>query len=439
MQKVNALFFTRQRPCPGGFIRKLKILHTVESYAPAMNGMSEVVRQLSERLAVVGHELTVATGVASERPGIDLHGVRVVEFDVSGNAVTGLCGDVASYRKFLLDSDFDVVTNFAAQQWATDIALPLLQRISGRKVLVPTGFSGLHSRRYREYYRKMPEYMNRYDMNVFLSDSYRDVSFARRHGITREVLIPNGAAAEEFSVPLPDVRSKLGVAEDHFLILHVGSHTWFKGHEEAMEIFGQADMRDAILLIVGNEAQGGCGTLCRERAKLLNGSARFRTDRKRIIVTPLTRAETVSAYHAADLFLFPSNIECSPIVLFECLASRTPFLVTDVGNSSEIIAWSDGAGLLLPSRRPPFLPRYGTFRERVGEKIRIILGRADDFAAVHPKLRGSSALLSALYRDADGRKEMAQKGFLAWQKRFTWEAVAMEYESLYRSLVEGNP
>jgi glycosyltransferase involved in cell wall biosynthesis len=205
-----------------------------------------------------------------------------------------------------------------------------------------------------------------------------------------------------------------------------------------MEIFSQADMRDATLLIVGNESSGGCGMVCRERANMLNDYARLRTDHKRIIVTPLTRAETVSAYHAADLFLFPSNIECSPIVLFECLASRTPFLVTDVGNSSEIIDWSGGAGMLLPSDRSHFLPRYGTFRERVREKIRIMLGRADDFTAVYPNLRRSSALLSALYRDADGRKEMAQHGFLAWQKRFTWETIAREYESMYRTLVERN-
>lgn len=380
--------------------------------------------------------MIVATSVADERSGADLHGVRVAEFDISGNAVTGLRGDVASYERFLLGSDFDVVTNFAAQQWATDIVLPLLPRIAGRKVFVPTGFSGLLSRRYKDYYRKMPAYMNQYDMNVFLSDSYRDVSFARRHGITREMLIPNGAAADEFLAPLPDFRLELAIAHDHFLILHVGSHTWFKGHEEAMEIFNQADLQDATLLLVGSEPPGGCGSLCRERAGVLNGSTRFRTDRKRIIVTSLTRAETVSAYHAADLFLFPSSIECSPIVLFECMASRTPFLVTDVGNSAEIIGWSGEAGVLLPSDRVSFLPRYGNLRDRVREKVRILLGRADDFAAVQPDLRASSQALSRLYRDADARREMARSGFTAWQERFSWETVAGRYESLYRTLVE---
>lgn len=416
----------------------MNILHTVQSYPPAGGGMAEVARQLSERLVTLGHTVTVATEHHPDRTPTGFNGVKVLSFDVRGNAVKGYEGDVAGFQRFLLDTSFDIVTNFAAQQWATDLSLPLLPRIAGRKVFVPTGFSGLFSRSYRDYFRQMPEFMRQYDMNVFLSNSYRDITFARRHGIARTVLIPNGAAADEFLVPCQDLRSQLGVPPEHFLILHVGSHTWLKGHEEAMEIFRRADLRDATLLIVGNESPGGCGTICRERATLLNASAGFRSDRKRIILTPLSRTETVSAYHVADLFLFPSNIECSPIVLFECMASKTPFLVTDVGNSAEIIDWSGGAGLLLPSDSPPLLPRYGSLLDRIREKIRIMQGCADDFNGVRPNLHGSSVLLSALCRDADRRNEMAQCGFLAWQKSFTWEAITGQYESLYRSLHEGN-
>ena len=45
----------------------MKILHTVESYLPARHGMSEVVRQVSERLVAKGHEVTVATSTPSAR------------------------------------------------------------------------------------------------------------------------------------------------------------------------------------------------------------------------------------------------------------------------------------------------------------------------------------------------------------------------------------
>lgn len=69
---------------------------------------------------------------------------------------------------------------------------------------------------------------------------------------------------------------------------------------------------------------------------------------EKIIFTFLSREDTVAAYKQSNLFLFPSNIECSPIVLFECAASKLPFLSTDVGNSIEIATWTKG-GEIMPT------------------------------------------------------------------------------------------
>lgn len=414
----------------------MKILHTVEFYHPSVGGMQEVVKQLSERLVRLGHNVTVATTYLPDRNGRLINGVEIEAFSISGNAVTGLKGDVSKYEHFLLESRFDIVVNFAAQQWATDIAMPLLPRIAGHKIFVPTGFSGLYSRSYRNYFKQLPELMRQYDMNVFLSDSYRDISFARKHGITNTILIPNGAASDEFMGPMADIRSQLGIHPNIFLVLHVGSHTGLKGHEEALEIFSQADICNSTLLIVGNEIPGGCCFFCKELAGRLNASAPFLKAGKRIVVTSLLRHETVSAYHAADLFLFPSNIECSPIVLFECMASHTPFLVTDTGNSAEIIEWSGGSGLLLPSVAIKFWPRHGSLSERFLEKLRILLGRSEDVCAVRADIAKSVTLLEALSRDESRRNAMAWAGFRSWQERFTWERISDKYEALYRSLLE---
>ncbi len=417
--------------------RPMRILHTVQSYPPAEGGMAEVVRQLSERLVRMGHAVTVATQSHPKRCGGTMNGVRVVPFSVSGNSVNGIQGETAAYQQFLLGSRFDVVVNFAAQQWASDLAFPLLQRIKGGKVFVPTGFSGLYSRRYRRYFEQMPGWLKSYDMNVFLSDSYRDIAFARRHGITNTVLIPNGAAADEFLAPMPKPRERLGIPEGHLLVLHVGSHTGLKGHGDAMQIFSRADIADATLLIVGDEPEGGCGASCLETAHALNQSAEFQRGGKTILVRSLTRRDTVAAYLAADLFLFPSNIECSPIVLFECMASRTPFLAADVGNSAEIMGWSGGAGELLPQAKLDFWPCEGTLKDRVWQKLRILLGRVDFFTAVRADIAGSAALLEALCRDPARRERMAEAGFRAWEEKFTWEGVAGQYQELYRKVAEG--
>lgn len=415
----------------------MKILHTVESYIPAVGGMQEVVRQLSERLVAFGHDVTVATSFHPDRKDSLINGVKIETFSVSGNSVTGLEGDIEGYERFLLGSCFDVVVNFAAQQWATDIAMPLLTKINGRKVFIPTGFSRLYYNSYRSYYTLLPQFMRHYDMSIFHSDSYRDIQFARKHGIMKTVMIPNGAAADEFSGPVTDIRTQLDISQDHFLVLHVGSHSGLKGHDDAMEIFRRAEIKNSTLLLVGDEHLGGCVSLCKDHALRLNKSPRFMANDKRILVTQLSRLDTVSAYHAADIFLFPSNIECSPIVLFECLASHTPFLTTDVGNSAEIIHWSGGAGVLLPSRRPAFLPQYGNIFSRLSKKVKIVFGQADDYTTVRAKINGSAVLLETLYNDSSIRERMASSGFVAWKERFTWEIIAGQYENLYNELVTG--
>lgn len=388
----------------------MKILHTVESYPPSVGGMQEVVRQLSERLSGFGHEVTVATRRDARRQKWRIKGVNVVEFNITGSMACGFSGDVDKYSRFLLNSQYDIVTNFAAQQWATDIALPLLDRIHGKKVFVPTGFSGLHRPEFREYFQSMPTWMTKYDMNIFLSENYLDISFAMECGVKNLVVIPNGASRDEFLGDAGlDIRALIGIPRDHFLILHVGSHTGAKGHREVFEIFRTARVRKATLLMVANGCvEEGCMDSCRRSAFQFGISPVRLLDGKRFINLSMSREETVAAYKAADIFLFPSNIECSPIVLFECMASKTPFLTTDVGNAKEIINWSH-AGLLLPTSFD---------------------GKGYSLADVD----ASAAILEDVYRDEQLRREMGTNGFKIWLERFTWEKIASEYERLYLKL-----
>lgn len=388
----------------------MKILHTVEFYRPSVGGMQEVVKQLSERLVKLGHDVTAATSWLSDRREKVLNGVKIKDFHISGNAVRGYQGNIREYQDFLLASRFDIVTNFAAQQWATDLTLPILDRIRAKKVLVPTGFSGLYWPAYSNYFQKMPLRMKQYDMNVFLSNDYRDVNLARKHKVKKITLIPNGAGADEFLAPLRiNFRQLLGIPKEHTLILHVGSHTGVKGHREAIKIFSAANINHITFVIVGNNFGGGCTVECRWKARLFRFNRAHREQHKRLIVTELDRKSTVAGYQTADLFLTTSNIECSPLVLFESAAAKTPFLTTDVGNAKEIIKWT-GGGELLPTRH---------------EKDGMSFADVDS----------SVAVLEKLVADAPKRKRLAESGYTAWQKRFSWEKIVQDYEKLYKKLL----
>jgi glycosyltransferase involved in cell wall biosynthesis len=388
----------------------MKILHTVESYHPSVGGMQEVVKQLSERLVALGHQVTVVTRKNPERKFTEFNGVKIKDFEIGGNTVNGIEGDEEGYRNYLLNSDFDIVTFFAAQQWATDVALPILDQIKGKKVSVPTGYSGLYNPQYKTYFENMKVWIRGYDMNVYLSDDYRDINFARENKIAKTIIIPNGAAADEF---LPDngisIRKKLNIPETNFLILLVGGYSGAKGHKEAAKIFLRSKLKNATLLMIGNKYEYFRRQYIKEP---LFGLLRFLKlgSSKQIIFGHYTRPETVSAYKEADLFLFPSNIECSPIVLFEAMASKTPFLTTDVGNSPEIIQWS-GGGMLLPTSK-------------------------DNRGYSHAKISGSVKIVNELFANKQKRDELAKKGFEAWQQKFSWEIIAKKYEELYKSLIK---
>lgn len=390
----------------------MKIFHCVESYYPAVGGMQEVVKQLSERLVTLGHDVTVLTRFHPDRNFKEFNGVKVISFQIEGNPTEAKTEAEKSYLKFLLNNTSDIIAFFAAQQWATDLPLPILNKLTAKKVSVPTGYSGLYFASYAKYFQKMKNDIHGYDMNVYLSNDYRDINFARENKVPENkiIIIPNGAALDEFDkMDYSGFRKKHGIPENDFLILHVGSYTGEKGHKEAISMFFKAKIKNATILFIGNKYEY---FIKRSRYKypllllrwLFSG---FKN--KKVIFSFLSRQETVQAFKSANLFLFPSNIECSPIVLFEAMAGNTAFLATDVGNCKEIAEWSSG-GQILPTT--------------INKK-----GRS------HAIERRGVKLLEELYYNREKLNELSDRGYASWKSKFTWEKITKQYETLYHNLI----
>jgi L-malate glycosyltransferase len=380
----------------------LRILHCVEFYHPSPGGAQAVVRQVSEELARRGNEVTVATTRLPERRETELGGVRIEEFEVAGNAVRGMTGEVERYRSFAIDGGFDVVMSYAAQQWTTDALLPVLDRIPSAKVLAPCGFSGLGDPAYRAYFDSLPADLARFDELIFHCESYQDIDFARQVGLTNLVVIPNGASREEFAELGSGFRERHGIGADEPLLITVGPHNWAKGHALAIESFRRSGLDRGAFVVIGNKPlRLGCQWDCRRRAL----SVRLRSgNRRRVIVLDPPRAEVLGAYKAADLFVFGSQVECSPLVLFEAAASATPFVSVACGNAAEIAEWT-GAGVIVPSLHED--------------------GRT---TARSEALAGEVA---RLWDDAEERRRLAQTGRERWLRDYTWDRIAERYERVY--------
>jgi L-malate glycosyltransferase len=385
----------------------MKILHTVEFYYPSVGGAQEVVRQLSEHMVRMGHDVTVATAELPTRKSLTHNGVKIVEFEVSGNRVRGIEGHADEYHRFLTGGGFDVVMTYAAQQWATDLFFDVIDEIDARKVLVPCGYSALYDPAYERYFADLPEILRKYDATVYLGEGYRDIDFARRHGLEEIHVIPNGADEREFETRLTDgertdLRRTHGIRG--VMLMTVANYTGEKGHAELLRVFKLLPV-EATLVSAGKTTPGiGCFDAFRAKAERINRRRTF--PRKKVVMLegsdrPLVR----EMFKAADLFVLLSNIEASPLVLFETAAAGVPFVASDAGNSGEIAAWT-GGGVIAKSR-----PR--------------------------PNGRVEANLLDAwwktmqLARDPDLRRRMGSEAREAWRQRFTWERLARDYLKVY--------
>jgi glycosyltransferase involved in cell wall biosynthesis len=153
-----------------------------------------------------------------------------------------------------------------------------------------------------------------------------------------------------------------------------------------------------LALVANTPVSGGCSAEC-ERLAARAG--------RRVLMLDPPREEVVAAYRAADLFVFASEVEASPLVLYEANAAGTPFVTGPAGNAGEIASWT-GGGVVVPAPRR---------RRRVRVSPRRLARAVDELLA-----------------DPARRAEMGAGGRRAWGESFTWDAIASRYERLYEEL-----
>lgn len=368
----------------------MKILHTVEFYEPSKGGAQEVIKQISERLVGKGHDVTVATSHHPARSSTTINNVRIEQFEISGNSVRGINGKAKEYQAFLCDTKFDVLLNYAAQTWTTDLTFPLLDKIAAKKVIAPLGYSRLTAPRYRNYFSKLPDVLAKYDTLIYTSPNYQDALFGKQHGLERKArIIRNGAAREEFEQSRQNFKTKYGINETYFF-LSVSNHYFAKGHTRVLNAFRKLNSNDCALVLIGEKpvrhSWYSCYPVCKASSWM---------DRRIKVLSGIPRSDVVAAYQEADLFLFGSEVECSPLVMYEAFASRTPFITTNVGN---------------------------------------VLDHAEYLRVIESSEQMLDELKSFV-RDPTPYRALADRAYQLFLQDHTWERITKELEDLYKGLV----
>jgi glycosyltransferase involved in cell wall biosynthesis len=403
----------------------MRILFCCEFYAPSFGGVQKVIQEIAEHLVKRGHSAIVATTKLKERNFNELNGVTIREFEVSGNLVRGLEGELDAYREFVISGPFDVIVIKAAQQWTFDALWPVLSRINCRKIHIPCGYSRLQDPAYKDYFEQMPEVLRQFDHLIFYATAYRDIDFAKSHGMMSYSVIPNGASEIEFAEPPKiDFRKRHGIGEDDFLFLTVGHPRFRKGQLEVAQAYQKLNLSVPSVLILNDRPNrdnflrsvtfpdkikalpmslmNQCRYPLRDFRRALK-NIRCQ-DGKKVLVTNLEREELVSAFFASDLFVFASYVEYSPLVLFESAAAGLPFLSVPVGNAIEIAGWT-GGGDICPANRDT--------RGDVRADPKVLAERMGDLVLNRFRL-----------------EELGEKGRESWKAKYSWDRIALEYEKV---------
>jgi glycosyltransferase involved in cell wall biosynthesis len=165
-----------------------------------------------------------------------------------------------------------------------------------------------------------------------------------------------------------------------------------KGHECLLRALGR--LRDAglrlTLLVAGDGPE-------RSNLETVAGQLRLGPEWVRFLGF---RSDVSDLLCAADFFVLPSFTEGLPLSVLEAMAHRLPVVATPVGGIPEIVA--DGeSGLLVPVNEPEALANA----------------------------------IARLAQDPSLRYALGEAGFRAARDRFSFDAMARQYEALYYRLL----
>lgn len=320
----------------------MKFLFTVATYYPLADGVQMVTQYTAEELVKMGHEVTVITSTHNRNSFAQEHnGVRLIYTNIY--KYHGIIrGHKKKYINLVINEakGKDVMINVSLQTPTTDILLPLLEKISCKKVLY---LHDIHDfkwhntdidsiRRilskiyydifYRIYFAQIPRYLRKYNLITHLSPFDLSLNYMKRHGIMQNVIIGNAALDSVFS---KQKKGKL-CTEDYFLC--VANYASHKNQLFVLKAFYQSNLSNARMVFIGRQENSYYQFLRTEKKKLDQSIGQRKVD----FLVGLSREETEQYIANANAMVLGSRIEKFPVVLIESIASKVPFIATDTGS-----------------------------------------------------------------------------------------------------------
>lgn len=358
----------------------MKILYTVSTYKPHMDGIQFVTSYLAEGLAARGHTVDL---IAYEYPELTdkkeemINGVHVMRFAAKTVHMQHK-GDPEAYRNFILthQDEYDVMINVGSQTAFTDWLLPIMDQIRIPKVLhlhsvweFTLHKHDLASLRYLAakllgnlrwgwYFLRYRKAFHQYDAVLQLHEQdYGYRFFKKIYGID-SVVLENAVEAPFFEID--------GVQKEK-TILNVSNYCTRKNQLQCVKVFANSKLPDDWkLVLVGSRNNAYYQQLKRYCETELDPAKRERV----VLHVGVPRAQIPEMVKASSIYMMTSQWEAFPISILEAMAAGVPYISTDVG----IVKYLGGGHV---SRKPEELSRHlerlaadGEYRAALGREGR---------------------------------------------------------------------
>lgn len=311
---------------------------------------------MAEYLSKYNFLPSVATSFDVKRLSNKLNKVNIHQFKIKGSLVKGYSGEIIKYQNFLKNSNFDIIVFYAGQQWSFDLSLPIIQSIYAKKIFIPCGFSKLKNFFYIGYFFLLKTKLKYFNKLIFFSKQYQDYKFLKKFlKKNKTVIIPNcGEVAK--------IHKKIN-KKTTLNILNVSKFSYGKNQLEL--ILASIFIKRSVNINFFYNNKNFYYKICYNVSKIVN----FINKKTKFNFHYNIEHKTIlNAYKKNDLFVFTSKIECSPLVIYDCVTNGLPFISKECGNVREIIKNSQ-IGKIYTSKK--FLIEYINNFKVVNKKYKI--------------------------------------------------------------------
>jgi len=300
-----------------------------------------------------GWEVEVSTEpIHPPREKLCWHGATLDEFHITGqpHLLYSFKGEVDAYQQFLLLGKWDVII-FHGYAWPLYAALPILDQLKSRKILVSHGYYALQWIPYHKFpfglaslvnsialSLQMLTWLKKIDRVVYLS-SRKDLRAFYDHFIASLIshpgimVIPNGVdSGRHLRSARRTFRESLGVKADKFLFLCVANYSRRKDQVYAVRAFLRASLPNATLVFIGSEFNEWSKKFQREEMAFRE----IHTSGQIIWLEKIDRRSTIEAFAECNAFVLSANHEAQPIALLEAMREQKPWIARDAGCISDM-------------------------------------------------------------------------------------------------------